>query len=779
MNSAAEGASSLPGWRRDVLLLGAVLLVAAARFSAFLAGGEFAFRDGGTFFLPLREVLSRLLRAGEFPAWNEWVSHGRALAANPNGAVFWPLSPLLAALNPSTLVLVHLALVLVGFFAALRRWGLPAAGAAAGAATLLFSGVFQTLPILFTTLASALPLPLAVVALSRVGEEGRSLREAGLAALALGVSALGGEPVVTALGFGAGGLVVIAGAAEDVVQGQRRRLARRMACTGAALLLGGGLAAVQALPALEEFGRSARRAAVPAEHGVLFWSVPPARLLTLLEPRLAGDPFAEDPGDFWGGAVSDAGNPYFYDLAVGLVPLAFALSAAGRRQGRNLLLLGAAGAVVASGRFLPAFAPVAAKVSFLRYPEKGWILATFALAAAVAVGVALVLDPEKRGPALRRLSLVTICLASATGLLLTFSRFSPVLLRRLLWGAGLGAGETPPARVAALLAGPLAAGTASLLLVALVSVAVAAGRLSGRVLAAVVVLLFLADGARRVAGTCPATDAARLRVPVPETRAVLAEMPRGRFYDDGADRLETAVRRVAERGGLDPLRPATGVLAGVRYAGENDVDRMTSLPSFAWTALLARLPWGPEKVERLRAAGVSVARTSDPPAGEERVSERARFGADRIVAIEGARAEFELLPAGRLVPRGASLPFFPGVPVVEVDGEQPGFEPFDPGTVRLLERRSSSQRLDLSPAPGRRLLFVARTFDRNWQVLADGLEVRLLRADGFLSAVLLPAGTREVVFRYESRANRQGAFVSAISAAAVLLLILVPARGRS
>ena len=52
-----------------------------------------------------------------------------------------------------------------------------------------------------------------------------------------------------------------------------------------------------------------------SEHKIAFR---PARVLTLLEPRLTGDPGAESDLDFWGAGTFDAGNPYFYDLAIGL-----------------------------------------------------------------------------------------------------------------------------------------------------------------------------------------------------------------------------------------------------------------------------------------------------------------------------------------------------------------------------------------------------------------------------------------------------------------------------
>jgi hypothetical protein len=77
--------------RRGTLLsLGAVLSLFAIRFHEFLGGGVLSLRDAGFFFAPWRSVLAQVLRAGDPPYWNDFFSGGRALAANPNAAVFWP-----------------------------------------------------------------------------------------------------------------------------------------------------------------------------------------------------------------------------------------------------------------------------------------------------------------------------------------------------------------------------------------------------------------------------------------------------------------------------------------------------------------------------------------------------------------------------------------------------------------------------------------------------------------------------------------------------------------
>ncbi|HEX7527853.1 MAG TPA: hypothetical protein VF425_02005, partial [Thermoanaerobaculia bacterium] len=288
--------------------LAAVLGAAAIRFAPFLAGGTLYRRDAGFFFVPWRLVLARLFGSGEMPAWNEWMSAGRPFAADPNAAVFWPLSPLLLVLSPTALAFVSIFLVLAVFFLSLRRLGLSPRACASGTLVLLFSGVFQSLPIYFAMCAAVLPLPFALAEVPRLGSSdavSRS-RARAFAALAFGLSALGGEPAVTLMGAAAFFAVAAFGAGQ--VRG------RAMAGALLALGLGAGLAAVQICPTVLELSRSARGIEMRPEHGALFRSVRPSRVLTLLEPRLTGDPQG-DVASNWSAGTFDAGSPYFEDLA--------------------------------------------------------------------------------------------------------------------------------------------------------------------------------------------------------------------------------------------------------------------------------------------------------------------------------------------------------------------------------------------------------------------------------------------------------------------------------
>ena len=519
---------------------------------------------------------------------------------------------------------------------------------------------------------------------------------------------------------------------------------RAVPVAAGALALGLALAAVQVLPASAEVSRSARGAGLRPEHGALFWSVRPARVLTLLEPRLSGDPAA---GEAWGAATFDASGPYFDDLALGVLPLLFAAAAWGDRRGRAALLLAGGAGVLSFGRFLPGYGVAAGAFSFVRYPEKWWLVATFALAGAAAVGVDAVFfgEAESRERA-RRVLLRTACvLALVCGALLGLCIGAEDFLRKVLWGLGLGAGDASGAAVADVLRMPLLTSTASLL------VCVAGFRMlssslftfkenllshSPVLLSSLFSLLFLGDAARRVAGTCPAGPPGLYRRETRDVAFVRTQAGDGRFYDDGADDRATAERRTREAGGLDLLRPATGAVFGIRYAGDNDVDRLTAVESVRVAAGLAALPWGEEKARALRGLGVSLVRTAAPGPDPVATEEIGRSGSDRLVRLAGARPEFALLPEG------------------------------EAGSVLVVERRPSRAVLRVNVSLSSATLWIGRTFDPNWRARADGREIPLKAVDGGRMAADLPKGVHEVTLSYRNPLFGAGAAISLAALAA-------------
>jgi hypothetical protein len=754
----------------------------AARFHAFLLGGTLYVRDAGFFFGPWRTLLPRLASEG-FPFWNPFLSNGRAYAADPNAAVFWPLSPLLFLVTPTALTLLNVALLIALFFLALRAARLGPVAAASGTAVLLFSGVLQSLPIYGGIPAAASLLAPAAVAFWAIGEGvPRRGRLVAFGGAALGLSALGGEPAISATG----GLACLALTGFRIAASRPRpaasEAARRLLSALGALLLAVGLSSVQLLPAWGLLKRSARGTGLSLEHGALFWSVRPSRLLTLLEPRLTGDPNADETAGFWGAETFDAGQPYFPDLALGLVPLALAAVSARDSRGRAALGLAAGAVALSFGRFLPGYATLARPLSVFRYPEKWWLVATLALAAAAAVGVERIAGSGSAGPAeglrsLRRSLLVLACALAAFGLL---AIVSPPALRALLWRMSLGTGPAPAAGVAATLAPLLLGGAASMLLAAGLGELVRRGRAPLPALLCFILVLFLADAARRVLGTLPAGPRDLFTRESAAVELVRREATRGRFFDDGADDRATAERRTLEAGGLDPLRAATGIVFGIGYALENDIDRMTPPAAVGAVFEAERLPWGEAKLTRLRSAGVAVARTASPPPDPPGVTELGRSGGDRIVAISPTRPEFffalepvlapDARAAGRVLVTAARNPLRSAV--IEVPGAPEGPRAAGTGVVTVLGRSGSRVTVALTAANPIGALVMTRAYSADWTATLDGHSLPLFRADGFLTAAFVPSGQHVLELRYDDGPFVRGLIVSALSAIVAAALVL-------
>jgi hypothetical protein len=761
----------------DALALGSVLVLFLARFHRFLLFGDvLTFRDAGFFFGPWREVFARQAAAGIPPLWNDAFSCGRAMAADPNAGVFWPVTWAVGWIGPTGLTLANTAVLLVGFYAALRLLKLSPLASAAGTVILLFSGVAQALPVFFTAPAALAPVPLALACLATLDPEDRrgAVRRTVGAAFALGLSFLGGEPAITAVGAAGCCAVVLGRLVAE--RRDRARAARRALLFVASGVLAIGLAAMQLVPAAGELARSPRGAGIRPEHGALFWSVKPARVLTLLEPRLTGDPFAESVEDYWGAGTFDAGNPYFYDLSLGLLPLVLAAASAFDARGRGALLLAAFAAVLSFGRYLPGYAALLAPVlSIFRYPEKWWTLATLALAAAAAVGVEAVASPATRARALVRVKRAALLVGAPLALGAAFAYVAPPVLKAIVFSLGLGAGPTQASSLASLLAPLLLVDAAACAMAAWLARLAMRSPRAPAVAACVLAGVFLLDAGRRVAGMCPSTPRDVPRRETPASRMVLAALGGGRFYDDGAERPDLAVARAKAAAGFDPLWPEAGALLGVRYAGENDIDRMTPVRSFAWARDTAALPWGEEKARRLRAAGVTVLRTASPAPDPPGVSELGRFGPDRILRLERARDELSLARRAAFVARAEPARVFAAPPdaaseaVVEAE-DAPGPRTFSDGTLEVSRRDPHLTRARLHVG-GAALLLVARTFDPSWRARVDGAPAPVLRADGFLMAVPLPPGAHDVELRYVNPLLLYGALASALAAAAAVLWI--------
>ncbi len=130
------------------------------------------------------------------------------------------------------------------------------------------------------------------------------------------------------------------------------------------------------------------------------------------------------------------------------------------------------------------------------------------------------------------------------------------------------------------------------------------------------------------------------------------------------------------------------------------------------------------------------------------------------------------------LPRGATCEALaPWLGPLGADGEGLPASPARSGSARIETFRDEMLAVRVeAPAPS--LLVISENALPGWRAFVDGVETAVLHADGALRACAVPAGQHRVVFSYATPGLRAGAWVSAASAA-LLVLLLARARRRS
>ncbi|MGZ7080638.1 MAG: hypothetical protein ACXVJT_14600, partial [Thermoanaerobaculia bacterium] len=237
-------------------------------------------RDSAFYHLPMKKVVRDLLLSGEFPIWNRLYAAGQPLAANPAYELFYP--PQLFVLLPDFIlgyhihVLIHLAIAAIGMYALLRQLGGRPAASFVGAFSFALGGLMVSFTQLLPFLFSASWLPWAFFFAARFHRRAK-VRDAALAAIALAMQVLIGEPIV----FLQTCALLLVGAL--VVPSRKRNVFALIAVVIAALLIG----AVQLVPAVDFAQDTVRGVSLPFV-SVAAWSLPPVRPIELLFPSFAG-----------------------------------------------------------------------------------------------------------------------------------------------------------------------------------------------------------------------------------------------------------------------------------------------------------------------------------------------------------------------------------------------------------------------------------------------------------------------------------------------------------
>ncbi|HET6361255.1 MAG TPA: YfhO family protein [Gemmatimonadota bacterium] len=344
--------------------------------------------DAASYFYPMKAALARMVQSGEWPWWNPWLRNGLPFYANPQVGLFYPPTVLFYFLPVSLafnwVIILHFALLAVGFFAWLRRSGHSDLAAGVGALAVAWGGF----AISMTTYLNNLQ------AIAWVGWtwwawtawlEGRKVRWLALTAVGFAFQFLAGEPQVAAITAVIALLIAWTRsrtAADEPLPWWEPLLALGAAALGAILLT-----AVQLIPTAELFLLSGRSEGLRPNE-ILAWSLHPSQLHNLLVPRY----YEGSEGLFDLRQLPISTQPWVFTsyLGVGVVLLA----AAGfdrRRTVWSLLWAGLAilGVLLAIGAHNPLVTLLldVPLLRIFRYPEKMLLLPAIAIPVLAAAGL--------------------------------------------------------------------------------------------------------------------------------------------------------------------------------------------------------------------------------------------------------------------------------------------------------------------------------------------------------------------------------------------------------
>ena len=699
-------------------------------------------------FVPWRSWAAEVIGRGHVPLWNPLLGAGAPLLANHQSALLYPPTWLSLAVGPAwgegLLAAAHMLLAAAGMRTLARRLGLAGLGQTVAALAFSLSGFLVARSGFPSTLAASAWLPWVVLCADRAAEAaagGAGLRTTGRAALGLALTLalqwLAGHAQTAWYTLWMAGLFTLWRAGRT---GGLRGLGRALIVAGGAAGLAFGLAAAQLLPTAEYLRQSSRAAGV-APDLALTYSFWPWRILGLWMPDLFGSPVR---GDFWG-----YGNYWEDAIYLGVLPALLAVGAAwralrGRGQlpglGRLLIAAALAAFVLALGDNTPIFPWLYRHVptfALFQAPTRWNVLLVFALALLAGFGA-----DDSRPPSGR--SLYWSRLATAGALALTGAA--------LYWGPRLEGVE--PSLSAGFARGGVLLGLCGAL-------ALLRARLGPAGWAAAAGVLVAADLIAAGWGLVPSAPASLYTRP--NDRA--ADLGGGhRLYMAADLEYDLKFRRFFRFDSFDPAHdryaarqaglPNTTLLDGLPSVNNFDpllhaayadwMQRLEGLPQGQRTPYLARLDVGwqaradPERPEGVR---------YDQVEGLQRawVAPQAVFVATREQALDLLFAAGGP-PEGMVILESEPVPYAGGA-----------------GTARVLPDGDPNRVAVVVAAPSGGWLVLADAWYPGWRATLDGTPVKVLRADGLLRAVWVPAGEHVVDYRYAPESFSWGVAISLIA----------------
>ncbi len=726
-----------------------------------LRGETLFLRDLSVFHRPLRRLLLDLISTTEgLPAWNPLSHFGQPFAANPNAAVFDPWSALFLAL-PFDLafnlqVLLPLLVGAAGFAFLVRERGGGGFAATFGALSWGLGGCALSVSGFLQLHHAVALLPAALALVLRVVRAPTAAHAASLAVI-LGLQGLAGSPT----GLMLSALFAPFAAWEAWSVGERRApgrsVLRSLALAG---LLGAAIGAATWLPAaalLRETGRVADESFEVEAEG---WSLPPVRLFELVAPRALGHVVPEIVDMYWGkGLYGWRRWPYLFSIYGGLAALVLASTAllANRRADRPWVIAGTLGLLLSFGAFLPGWAlllRIVPALGVVRFPEKWAVAPALVLALLAARGFDLILRDER---AARTARVLALALAAAIGAVTVPVAISGGASWAELWSVPRWlAGEAAALALQDFAIQFVLAGA----LVCILFVR----RQRSLVLPVLLIALTAVDLTLAGRSLMPTAESARFEEPPAALAPLLTAAEGERTLFQYADWKHHGVRRA---GKLVLLEAPVPWQWGIATAFEKDFDATQLAWSRAATSeLMVLMAERPDLVgailERRGVNSVLRPPTENQVKPLELLATRAPrpfvFSAESVIEREVG----ESLSSATVRGVGRAVVLEPGAESPTVPA---------PAEIAILERSPTSLEV-ASRSAGESVLAINSTWARGWRASIDGESVPLLRADGHLSAVVVPAGEHVLLLRYRPPMLRIALLASLLGLIGVLGLLL-------
>jgi hypothetical protein len=730
---------------------------------------------------------------GHVPLWNPEIFGGMPFVAGMHGDVLYPTAwlrlvlPTHVAMNLGFVVHYVLAALFTYWF--LRRWRVSWTGAVVGGLAYQLAGVIGSYVSpghdgkLFVTAM----LPLALVGLT-LGVRDRRYEGYALLALAVGLIMLSPHPQMAQYALLAAGLFTLY---LVFAEGSTRSTTARVVALGlaaASVVVGVGISAIQYLPFYAYIPYSPRDSSVLHDFA---WSaayaIPWSHVPELVIPRFTGESFT---GSYWGPNGLKLHSEY-----LGLLAVALAVAGAMDRERRRMIIwLGAIGLLfllIALGSATPFFRLWWEIVPFsksMRAPGMALFIVAFVTAVLAAFGVDRIATGSARrfGPA-----------ALAVGGLVAIFGVSGVLgaIAQSL-GRGVEANVGLPQRGAmavtaasTIQASALVAGL-MLAIAGAVTLAWQRGKIGPRVWAGALIALVGTDLWLNVrpfwqysnvhdelfAGDAIKTHLRSVRRPFRvwdvDIGGLSAVYPGAALMAD--DIAQLYGHHGNEPHSFDVLNARQGSSLTFARAGDPQI-----LSLFAVNYLIVRAEAAPDSLPGFRRVVSNVAASSGAQASLFERSQPigyARFIPAAAVPRSKDQTAATVLDPAFAVDRVVLLDSMAGVAPGVIPNPLP---PASSLVVAVTDWKPGEMRVSLgSGTPAGGYVLVSENWDAEWRATVDGRGAPVLRGDGTLITVPVPAGAREVTLRYEGRAYARGRLVTIVSLIVVAMGLLVPAVAR-